>query len=144
MLMRMIRLGQGLLALASAGVAVVTVTCGDFALLGKSLPAGLPGREIWVSGFALAVLVASGGLCFARTARVSALTIGVYCAAWAVTCTPQIYANPISIGGWYGFCEALTSLTGAWIPHTLSKGKPIRRPHPFRLCAPSVPPGDQE
>jgi uncharacterized membrane protein len=40
-----------------------------------------------------------------------------------VTCTPQIYANPLSIGGWYGFCEALTSLTGAWILYVL-----LRRP----------------
>jgi uncharacterized membrane protein YphA (DoxX/SURF4 family) len=28
---------------------------------------------------------------------------------------PPILAKPLSIGAWYGFCEALTSLAGAWI-----------------------------
>ena len=110
--MQVIRIAPNLLALASAGVAVVTVACGDFALLGHSLPAWLPWRVAWVYGCALAVLVASGGLCVGRTAAVSALTIAAYYTLWGLTCIPAIVAAPLSVGAWYGFCEAVTALVG--------------------------------
>lgn len=114
-----IKVGQGLLAIASASLAIVTVACGDFALLGQSLPAWLPLREVWVYGCAAAVLAASAGLCFSRTAMASALTIGGYHVVWAVTCIPNILSKPLSIGAWYGFCEAVTSLAGPWILYVL-------------------------
>jgi uncharacterized membrane protein len=117
--MRIIRVGQGLLAIGSAGLAIVTLTCGDFALLGHSLPEWLPWREVWVYGCALPVLAASVGLCFSGTALISALTIGAYHAVWAVTCIPNILSNPFSVGAWYGFCEAMTLLVGAWILYAL-------------------------
>jgi len=117
--MRVIRIEQGLFAIGSAGLAIVTVTCGDFALLGHSLPAWLPWREVWLYGCALAVLAASVGLCFPDTAMKSALTIGAYQVIWAVTCIPNILSNPLSIGAWYGFCEAATLLAGAWILYSL-------------------------
>lgn len=113
--MRKTQLWRGLLAITSAGIAVVTVSCGDSALLGHSLPAWLPWREAWVYGWALVVLAASVGLCFGRTAAVSALMIIAYYAVWAVTCVPTIASAPLSIGAWYGFCEAVSSLVGPWI-----------------------------
>ena len=121
--MQVIRIAPGLLAVASAGVAVVTVTCGDSALLGQTLPAWLPGRLIWVYGCALAVLLASGGLCFGRTVALSALTIVGYYAVWGVTCIPTIVAAPLSVGAWYGFCEAASALVGPWILFVLLRGQ---------------------
>jgi uncharacterized membrane protein YphA (DoxX/SURF4 family) len=47
------------------------------------------------------------------------LTIGAYQAVWAVICAPPILSQPLSVGAWYGFCEALTSLVGAWILYTM-------------------------
>jgi len=91
---------------------------GDFAPAGQSLPAWIPWREIWVHGSAVLVLAASAGLFFSRTALVSILTIGAYLAVWALLGIPQIISGPLSIGGWYGFCEALSSLVGAWILYT--------------------------
>ena len=117
--MRTIRVGQGLLAIGSVGLAIVTLTCGDFALLGQSLPAWLPWREAWVYGCALPVLAAGVGLCFPGTAIISALTIGAYHLVWAATCIPNILSNPLTVGAWYGFCEAMTSLVGAWILYAL-------------------------
>jgi uncharacterized membrane protein YphA (DoxX/SURF4 family) len=34
-------------------------------------------------------------------------------------CAPPILSQPLSIGAWYGFCEALTSLVGAWILYAM-------------------------
>jgi uncharacterized membrane protein YphA (DoxX/SURF4 family) len=92
---------------------------GDFAPAGQSFPAWIPWRQTWVYGSALLVLGASVGICFARTALPSALTIGAYQAVWAVICSPPILSQPLSIGAWYGLCEALTSLAGSRILYAM-------------------------
>lgn len=106
---------RSLFAIASASLAVLTLTYGDSGLIGQSVPAWMPWPHFWVYGSALLVLAASAGLCFSRTALPSALILSAYLAIWALTCTPQIVAKPLSFGGWYSFCEAVTSLVGAWI-----------------------------
>ena len=118
-----IGLGRGFLAIAAASLAILSLTYGDFAPSGRSLPSWIPWRETWVHLSALLLLAASVGLCFSRTALPSALTISAYQAVWAVLGTPPILSEPLSIGAWYGFCEAMTSLVGAWIVYAM-----LRRP----------------
>jgi uncharacterized membrane protein YphA (DoxX/SURF4 family) len=113
--MRMVGLGHGLFAIATASLALLSLTYGDLAPMGQSLPAWIPERETWLEGSALIALAASVGLCLSRTALPSALTIGAYLAIWAVTCTPPILSKPLTIGAWYGFCEAMTSIAGICI-----------------------------
>jgi uncharacterized membrane protein len=91
----------------------------DFAPMGQTFPAWIAWQKIWVFGSGLLLLAASAGLCFSRTALPSALTIGAYHAIWAATSAPPILSKPLSIDAWYGFCEALTSLVGAWILYAL-------------------------
>ena len=117
--MRMVGLGHGLLAIAAAGLAILSLVYRDFAPMWHSLPAWIPGREIWVYASALLILAASAGLCFSRTALPSALTIGAYQAIWVVTRTAPVVSNPFSVGSWYGVCEALTPLLGAWILYAM-------------------------
>ena len=114
----MVGLGHGLFAMASAALAIMILAYGDFAP-GQPFAGWLPGREAWVYGCALLLLGASAGLCFTRTALPGALLIGAYFAIWALVCVPAVLAQPLSIGAWYGVCEALTSLAGAWILYTL-------------------------
>ncbi len=113
--MRITGLGHGLFAIAAACLAILSVTFSDFAPMWLSIPPGLPGREIWVCGSAVVLLVASGGLCFQRTALPSTFAIGTYYALWAVASAPPVLAQPLSGVAWYGICEAATSLAGAWI-----------------------------
>jgi uncharacterized membrane protein YphA (DoxX/SURF4 family) len=117
--MRTILIGRGLLAIASAAVAILTVYGGASALLGESLPHWLPWRDVWVYGCALALLASSVGLCFGRSAMVSALVIAAYYLLWALTCIPTVMKAPLSVLAWYGFCEAVTSLVGPWILYIL-------------------------
>ena len=118
--MRIVGLGHGLLALAGALLGVLSLTYRDFAPMWQSVPAWIPGRETWVYGSALLLLAAGAGLCFPRTAWPSALTIGAYQAVWAVTSArPILFSKPLSVGAWYGFCEALSSLVGAWILYAM-------------------------
>jgi uncharacterized membrane protein len=116
--MRIVGFAHGLFALAAASLAVLSLTYGEFAPL-QSLPAWIPWREFWVYACALLVLGASAGLCFSRTALPSTLIIGAYLAVWALICAPAIVSHPLSIGAWYGSCEALTSLAGAWILYSV-------------------------
>jgi uncharacterized membrane protein YphA (DoxX/SURF4 family) len=113
--MRITRLGHGLFAMAAACIAILSLTYSDFAPMWHSVPAWVAGREIWVCGTAIALLIASAGLCIARAALPSALAIGAYYALWAVASAPPILAEPLNGASWYGVCEAATSLAGAWI-----------------------------
>jgi uncharacterized membrane protein YphA (DoxX/SURF4 family) len=111
--MRTVGLGRSLLAIASASLAIWSLAYGQFAW--QSLPAWIPWQEIWVYGSALILLAASAGLCLSRTALPGVLTIGAYLAVATAFSIPQIFSDPISVGAWYPFCEALTSLVGAWV-----------------------------
>ncbi len=113
--MRIIGPGHALFAVGAASIAIVSITYGDFAPMWRFLPAWIRGREIWLHGSAVVLFAASAGLCFSRTALPSLLAIGVYQAMWAVAGIPPILSNPLSIGSWYGLCEASSSLAGAWI-----------------------------
>lgn len=126
--MRMVGLGQGLLAIAAASLAVMSLVYRDLAPMWHSLPAGIPGREIWVYAAALLLLAASAGLCFSRTALPSAVTIGAYQAVWVTTCLAPVVSNPFSVGPWYGVCEALTPLLGAWILYAMLQSHARRPP----------------
>jgi len=113
--MRIVGLGHGLFVVAIAGLAILKLTFHDFAPLWHSNPAGIAWQQAWALASALLLLAASAGLCFSRTALPSALTIGAYQALWAATAVPSILSKPLSVGSWYGFCEALTSFAGTWI-----------------------------
>jgi uncharacterized membrane protein len=121
--MRSVRFAQCLFAITAAGLALLSLAYGDFAPGGPSLPAWIPWRDTWVHVSALIVLAAGAGLCFSRTASSSVLTIGAYLAAWALICIPQVLSKPLSVDGWYGFVEALSSLVGAWILYATIRGQ---------------------
>jgi uncharacterized membrane protein YphA (DoxX/SURF4 family) len=113
--MRISGAGHVMFAIGAASIAIVSIAFGDFAPMWRSIPVWIPGREIWLYGSAVVLLAASAGLCFSRTAVPSLLAIGAYQTMWAVMGVSPILSNPLSIGSWYGLCEASTSLAGAWI-----------------------------
>jgi uncharacterized membrane protein len=117
--MRMVGLSRGLFAIALASVAILSLSYGDFVPIGQFFPAWIAWRQTWVYGSALLVLAASAGLCFSRTALPSALTICAYQTVWAVTCALPVLSKPPNVGAWYGFCEALAPLVGAWILYAM-------------------------
>ncbi len=121
--MHMVRFAQYLFASASASLAIFSLSYGDFAPGGQSWPVWIPGREAWVYGFAILVLTASIGVFFARTALGSVLMIGIYLATWVALGLPGGLSQPLSIGGWYGFCEALSALVGGWLLFTMLRSQ---------------------
>ncbi|HTC52606.1 MAG TPA: hypothetical protein VK700_11785 [Steroidobacteraceae bacterium] len=112
---RSVVIGRALFAIASASIAILTLSYGDFVPMGQGFPTWIHGREIWVYGSAILILATSAGLCLPRTAMPSLLTFGAYQALWTLLCVLPIFSMPRNIGSWYGFCEALTPLLSAWI-----------------------------
>jgi len=117
--MRVAGLVQGLFAFASASLAAWSFAYGDFAWGAQSSLASIPWRETWIYASAVILLAASAGLCFPRTALPGVLTIGAYQTVGAAIAVPQILSEPLSIGAWYPFCEALTALAGAWVLYAM-------------------------
>ena len=104
-------LGRYLIAIAAASVGIMALAYRDYAPAWHSFPE-IPGREIWIAGFALILLTGSAGLCLPRTARPSLWAIEAYYLIWAVLASGPIFAAPLSIGAWYGTIEALSALAG--------------------------------
>ena len=113
--MRISGFGHALLAIAVAGLAILSLVYGNFAPLWEPIPALLPWREAWTYGVGVILLAASAGLLFARTALLSAIVIGVYGLVWAAERAHPLLLKPLMLGNWYGFCEALGPLLGVWI-----------------------------
>jgi len=130
--MRFVGAGHGLFAIAAAALAVLSLVYGEFALIWADLPSWFPWRDVWVYGSALLVLAASAGACLERTAPASVLVIGGYLAAWLATRAGLFLVKPVSIGAWYGVCEALTPLLGASVLYA------TLRPHAGMPATPAI------
>lgn len=132
----MVGFSRALFALSSASLAILSLAYGEFAPGGLSLPAWMPWRDVWVYGSALLVLGASFGLWSARTMLASVLTVAAYEAVWALISVPQILTEPLGIGAWYPFCEALTGLVGALVLYAMFLWKSEYRELPIGAVPP--------
>ena len=117
--MRVFGFGRALLGISVAGLAALSLAYGNFAPIVERFPAFLPSPKVWEYGSGAILLAAGVGLFFARTAVVSVVIIGVYEAAWAVAGVRPAFLKPMDVGSWYGLCEALVSLMGAWTLYAL-------------------------
>jgi uncharacterized membrane protein len=125
--MKKFGIGEAMFAISLAGLAGLSFVYGDFTpLLGP-----LPGPKILTYGLGAIVLAACAGLFFARTLAASAITIAVCAVAWAAVSSPPIFHQPLSVGSWYGFSEAVTLLVGVWTLYALSR----RRDHAVAATA---------
>jgi uncharacterized membrane protein YphA (DoxX/SURF4 family) len=129
--MRAAGLGRGSFAIATASLAIWSMAYHQFGWGAQSLLAALPGREAWVYGSALFLLIASVGLCLPRAAMTSALAIGAYQAVGAIVSLSPIVSMPLTIGAWYPFFEALTSLVAAWLLYALLRRQSGMAQAPF-------------
>jgi uncharacterized membrane protein YphA (DoxX/SURF4 family) len=130
--MRFDGFAHALFALAVASAAILSFSDGDLVPIGQPFPAWIPWREAWVHGSALLLLLASVGLCFSRTAVLSAAAIALYQTVWAViSAMPLLRSKSFGFGAWYPFCEAVAPLVGAWILYAMLRWQSRRAPTPL-------------
>lgn len=115
--MRKIGFGDILFTASLAGLAVLSLFYGNFAPLLDPFP----WPKVFTSALGLVLLAACVGLLFGRTFAASAMTIAVYATAWALIRTRPILNAPQSIGSYYGFCEGVSLLAGAWTLYALDR-----------------------
>jgi uncharacterized membrane protein len=113
--MRISGLGHALFGISVAGLAVLSLTYGNFAPILEPFP----DLKVWAYGLGAILLAASVGLFLARTALISAMIIGMYGIVWAVARVHPLLLKPLIVASWYGFCESLGPVIGAWVLYAL-------------------------
>src|SRR5689334_3575163 len=113
--MRIIGIGHLLFALSVAGLGLLSLGSGDFALNWQPAPKDIPGREIlaYVSG----VLLLSGALAslIRPSAKLAALVLTVNFFVWLILLQlPKVVMAWSHAGAWLGFGETSLFVTGAW------------------------------
>lgn len=120
--MRKIGLGGALFAASVAGLAILCLCYGNFAMLAGPLP----GPKAWTYVVGVLLAAACGGLLLTRTLAAGAVIVAAFCVVWSVVSVPPIAHAPLSIGSWYGLSEAVSVLVGVWTSYALNR----RRSHP--------------
>jgi len=115
--MRKIGPGGALLAVSVAGLAGLSLIHGNFAPLVDPFP----WPPAWTYGLGALLLAACGGLLLTRTVAASATIIAAYAGAWAMACVPPIFHDPLSVGSWYGFSEAVSLLVSVGTLYALDR-----------------------
>jgi len=109
-------LGKILFAVSFAGLGILSLVSGDFALNWQPVPTWVPWREplAWASG---AMLLAGGlGLLYRRTATAAALLLTANMLVWLLLLRlPRVIASPANEGRWLGLGETATLVCGGWI-----------------------------
>jgi uncharacterized membrane protein len=110
------RLAHLLYAAGMAGLGVLGLRTGDFAMNWQPVPDSLPHREAfaYASG---AILLAGGlGMLAGRTARAASLALAGFVTLWLVLLqVPRVAALPLDPGRWLGFCENAVLASGGWM-----------------------------
>ena len=109
-------LGGLLFAGSLAGLGLLSLLSGDFALNWQPVPTSVPWRQplAYASGV---VLVVSGlGAIVTRWATFSALSLTINVLLWLLLLQlPRVMVNPTNESVWLGFAENLVLVVGGWI-----------------------------
>jgi uncharacterized membrane protein len=114
--MRVIGPGHLIYATAFAGLGVLSLISGDFAMNWQPVPAWVPWREPFAYASGLVLLASGIGMLVKRTATLSALVLTINVLMWLLLLqAPKVVASPLDEGAWLGFGETLMLATGGWI-----------------------------
>ena len=107
------RAAQNLFAIGLAGLGVITLIYGDFALVWQPVPSWLPAYQAVADGSGIVLLLCGIGLLFRASAGwASALSLA-YCFLWLLLKVPGLAAAPLVEGSWLGVAEPAVILAGA-------------------------------
>lgn len=104
-----------LFAIALAGLGVLAIVYGDFAMVWQPVPAWFPMYKPLAYAVGLLMLALSVGLIVPRWSALSVRVMLVYFALWAVLKVPDVLNKPAVEGSWGGLGELTMLLAGGWI-----------------------------
>ena len=127
-----------LFAIGLAGLGVLSLVSGDFALNWQPVPAWVPWRQSLAYASGMLLLAGAIGMLVKRTASHCALAMTLYMLSWVVLLQiPRVAQAPGDIGMWLGFAESSWLFCGGWLIWDALAGPPGRltmnRPRIARL-----------
>lgn len=114
--MHLNRLAQILFSVGLAGLGLLSLAFGDFALNWQPVPQGIPGRMYFA--YASGALLLGGGLAMFLPRRASRATmvLTIFVLSWLVLLQiPRVASDPRSAIQWLGFAETLLLVSGGWV-----------------------------
>jgi uncharacterized membrane protein len=109
-------LGHVLFAGGLAGLGVLSLLSGDFALNWQPVPPWIPWRQHLAHASGLILFASGSGAFLRRWAPPSALILTVNVVTWLLLLQlPRVVMNPTSESMWLGFSETLVLVAGGWI-----------------------------
>ncbi len=110
--------GRILYAIGMAGLGALCLLTHDFAPQWQAVPKDLPARDALAYACGALLVLCSAGLLLQRLASASARVLALFTLGLALLLgIPRVAAQPLSIVGWLGLFETLTTLAGAWLLH---------------------------
>ena len=107
-----------LFAVGMAGLGVLSLLSGDFAMNWQPVPMWVAGRSYLAYASGALLLAAGLGMLMKRTSPASSLVLAVYVSLWLLVLQlPRVVANPVNEGVWLGFCENTLLVAGSWTLH---------------------------
>jgi uncharacterized membrane protein YphA (DoxX/SURF4 family) len=107
-------LARYMLPIGLAGLGLVTIAYGDFALQWQPIPKELPAHTLIAYVSAALLLTCAVGLCLRRFAPdATLLLVGYLALFWVMPHLPEVWSAPSSVAAWLGLCEPLGALSGA-------------------------------
>jgi len=100
----------------AAIIAVVGLTCGDFALQWQPVPADFPARSALAYVSNMVLLVLAGAALLPRIATPATFALAAFYTLWAIVLhTPRIIAAPGNVSMWLGLAETSALACGGWL-----------------------------
>jgi uncharacterized membrane protein len=120
-----------LFAIGMAGLGVLALVYGDFALVWQPVAPWVPARTLLAYGSGVLMLLCGAGLLFRATASWSVRILFPYLIAWALLKVPALFVAPQIEGVWLGFGELAVLLSGGWMLFARLAALPERSPLAF-------------
>lgn len=109
------RLALTLFAMGLAGLGILALVFGDFALVWQPVPGWVPGRSVLAYSSGVLMLCCGLGLMLPSTVVWAVRILLAYLFAWTLLKLPPLIATPWTEGPWLGFGELAVLLSGGWI-----------------------------
>src|SRR5260221_9201808 len=114
--MRAMRIGYSAFAVGFAGLGLLSLLSGDFALNWQPVPAWVPGRTALAYASGVMLFAGGIGMLLRRTAKAALLVLNVNLLIWLLLLRlPRVFPKPTHVGLWLRVSEAPMFVTGAWI-----------------------------
>lgn len=98
-----------------AGLGVLSLLNGDFALAWQPVPPDIPLRLYLAYASGLILLGTGVGMLVRATAPLATRILTWFVLSWLVLLQlPRVAAHPADVGAWLGFCETTVLVAGGW------------------------------